>query len=85
MADRSKHQVLAGLSAKPADPKPLDPQRVMCVVKKGDRELGRVPAAARTAEAFITTMVRAHGECHVDYVEDAEAVNIHRMMNPQLW
>lgn len=85
MAQSRLNQMLSGLSAKP-EQKPLDPQKVMCVVKtaKG-KEVGKIPAACRSAEAFITELVSTYGSCSVDYVEDEEAVNIHRMAQHHLW
>lgn len=52
----------------------MNPETTICVVKTEDgREVGRVPAAAPNAEAYITELVRQYGSVHVDYVHDEDA------------
>lgn len=48
----------------------LDPHKTICVVKHGDKEVGRIPASAPNAEAYIAELIRHYGNCHVDYVPD---------------
>jgi len=50
-----------------------DPYKTMCVVKHNGKEVGRIPATAPTAEAYITELVRHYGDVNVDYVHDENA------------
>ena len=49
---------------------PLDPYKTTCVVMHDGKEVGRIPATAETAEAYITEIVSHYGDCRVDYVHD---------------
>lgn len=60
---------------------PLDPSRVICVIKHNGREVGRVAATAPNASAYIQEMATAYGGCQVEYVEDADAAMISRMLS----
>jgi hypothetical protein len=49
---------------------PLDPEKTILVVRHGDKEVGRIPATAPNAGAYLEGMVRMYGECTVDYEAD---------------
>jgi hypothetical protein len=49
---------------------PLDPYKVVCVIKHDGKEVGRVRAAAPNAEAKLTELANYYGSITVDYVED---------------
>ena len=48
----------------------LDPYKTICVVKHKGKEVGRIPATAPNAEAYITELVRHYKEVEVEYVPD---------------
>lgn len=50
-----------------------DPYKTMCVVKHNGKEVGRIPATAKNAEAYITGLVEFYKEVSVDYVHDENA------------
>jgi hypothetical protein len=53
--------------------KPLDPAKVVCVIKNQQGvEVGRVAANAPNAEPTITNLTRVHGSISVEYVENEE-------------
>ena len=63
----------------PGQRKQLDPQIVVCVcTNMNGLEVGRIPAAARNAEAYVKALVRKHGSITVEYVEDAAFCEAHR-------
>lgn len=58
-----------------------NPLNVMCVCKNSEgHEIGRIPAAAKNAEAYITGLSETHGMVKVEYVEDATACRMHRLI-----
>lgn len=54
---------------------PLDPHKIIVVIKDStDAEVGRIPATAPNASAYIDATVRAHPpKCTVDYEQDENA------------
>ena len=52
---------------------PLDPYKTMLVLKHDGKEVGRVPATAPNAEAYITELGRHYGDLQIDYVPDETA------------
>lgn len=61
--------------------KPLDPYKVMCVCKVNGKEVGRIAAAAKNAEAYMTELARHYGSLQVEYVEDATAAMLSQAMS----
>lgn len=59
-------------------PTPLDPNRVICVIKHNGREVGRVAATTPNASSYIQELVTAYGGCQV---EDANVAMISRMLS----
>jgi hypothetical protein len=60
---------------------PLDPYKVMCVCKHNGKEVGRIAAAAKNAEAYMTELTRHYGSLQVEYVEDSTAAMISQMFS----
>lgn len=56
----------------------MKPQKVVCVVKKDGKEIGRVAATAPNAIAYVDNLVRHHGNCSIEYVEDEDEAAILR-------
>lgn len=53
--------------------KPLDPHKVVCVVKNQQgQEVGRYAADDPDTEKKLTELCRVHGSIGVDYVENLE-------------
>ena len=50
--------------------KPLDPYKTICVVKHKGKEVGRIPAAAKNAAAYMTELAIHYGGVTVDYEPD---------------
>jgi hypothetical protein len=54
--------------------KPLDPYKTICVCKVGGKEVGRIPATAKNAPAYLDEMARTYagrpGGMQVEYEED---------------
>lgn len=66
---------------KPEDKKaPLNPYSAMCVITHDGKEVGRVAAAARNAEAYIMELGRRYGSLNIEYVEDSTAAMIDQMI-----
>lgn len=64
------------------DEKQLDPQKVVCVVKRNGKEVGRIPASSASASSYIEML----GEgVTVDHVEDAAYVRAYFMIHPDKW
>jgi len=57
----------------------LDPYKTICVCKHKGKEVGRIPATAPNAEAYITELVRHYGEINVDYVADETGGLLHAL------
>jgi hypothetical protein len=53
--------------------KPMDPRKTMLAVKHNGKEVGRIPATAPNAEAYITELVLHYREASVEYVHDENA------------
>ena len=51
--------------------------------KHEGREVGRVAATASNAEAYMTELARHYGHLDVEYIEDADAATISRMLSPR--
>lgn len=51
-----------------------DPYKTMCVVKHDGKEVGRIPATAPNAEAYISELASFYHGVDVDYVHDENAV-----------
>ena len=64
-----------------AEAKQLDPRITVCIVKRGDKEVAKIPAAARDADKFI----EAYAPCSVDYVEDSRYCDVYYMLHPGKW
>lgn len=56
-----------------ADQGNLDPYKTMCVITHEGKEVGRIPATATNAEAYINELVRFYKNVSVNYVYDANA------------
>ena len=66
-----------GASAKPT---PMNPTNVICVVKAEGKEVGRIAATSPNAGSYISELATHYGGVHVEYVEDADAANLDRLM-----
>ena len=58
----------------------LNPANTVCVVKHEGREVGRVAATAANASAYIQELTSHYKNVTVDYIEDADAAMIGRML-----
>ncbi len=54
----------------PADKKPLDPHKTICVCKHDGKEVGRIPATAPNAPDYIQELMLLYGSLQVEYEED---------------
>jgi hypothetical protein len=61
--------------------KQLDPNKVICVCKAGDKEVGRIAATAPNFTSYVTELSRQYGHVTVDYVEDADEARVSEMLN----
>lgn len=48
----------------------MDPEKTILVCKYKGKEVGRIPATAPNAEAYMTELARHCGGLDVDYVPD---------------
>ena len=60
--------------------KQLDPYNTFCVCKVNGKEVGRILASDPNAENYMTDFVRHYGSLEVEYVEDATAAMIARLL-----
>lgn len=67
-----------------SEQKQLDPQKVVCVVKRNGKEVGRIPATSTIASSYIEGLAHG-GSLTVDYVEDPEYVRAYFMLHPDKW
>lgn len=60
--------------------KMMDPNKTVCVVKNSaGKEVGRIAATAKNAEAYITELGRCYGSVTIDYIEDADYAMVSRL------
>lgn len=62
---------------------PKDPYKTMCVCKHGGREVGRIPATAPNAEAYMESLRKIYGQIDVDYVHDRNAGLLAALHSPR--
>ncbi|MCK9459493.1 MAG: hypothetical protein M0R80_07635 [Proteobacteria bacterium] len=48
----------------------LDPYKTICVCRHDGKEVGRIPATAPNAIAYIDELARQYGSLNVDYEAD---------------
>jgi hypothetical protein len=48
----------------------MDPHKTILVCKHNGKEVGRIPATAPNAEAYMTELARHYGKLEVEYVPD---------------
>lgn len=48
----------------------LDPHKTILVCKHNGKEVGRIPATAPNAEAYMTELARFYRGLEIDYVRD---------------
>ena len=53
--------------------KPLDPYKTICVCKHNGKEVGRIPATAKRAPAYLQELASRYGSLEVEYEEDPTA------------
>lgn len=58
-----------GLVAKPQNP-PLDPYKTILVLKHNGKEVGRIPAKAPNAEAYVNELTGFYKSLQIDYEPD---------------
>lgn len=61
--------------------KQLDPQKVICIIRKNGVQVGSIPACSKNAVSYIDSF----GECSVDYIEDEDYCYAYQMLNPGKW
>lgn len=49
---------------------PLDPCKTIRVVTHDGKEVGRIPASAPNAEAYITELIHHYSRCKINYEPD---------------
>lgn len=53
--------------------KELDPNKTILICKFEGKEVGRIAASAKNAEAYVTELGKHYGELQIDYEEDNNA------------
>jgi hypothetical protein len=59
---------------------PLQPHEVICVITHDGKEVGRIAASAQNATDYFRELYRHYGNIQVEYVKDADAAMISRMI-----
>jgi len=63
--------------------KQQDPYKTILVCRHNGKEVGRIPATAHNAEAYMTELAKHYGGLEVDYVKDENAGLLAMLHSPR--